>query len=72
MSHLGNASRVFIVTDGLLNLVPFSALPVGQRSYLLESHIVLHYLSAERDLVPASRHPDTRARPPGGRRCILR
>ena len=42
--HLGRASRVFIVTDGLLNLVPFSALPVGQRSYLLESHMVLHYL----------------------------
>ncbi len=51
--HLGNANKVFIVTDGLLNLVPFTALPVGQRSYLLESPMVLHYLSAERDLVPS-------------------
>ena len=56
-SHLGNASRVFIVTDGLLSLVPFAALPVGQRSYLLESRIVVHYLSAERDLVPSSPAP---------------
>ena len=55
--HLGNASRVFIVTDGLLSLVPFAALPVGQRSYLLESRIVVHYLSAERDLVPSSPAP---------------
>jgi len=49
--HLGNASRVFIVPDGALSLVPFVALPVGQRSYLLDRGPVLHYLSAERDLV---------------------
>ena len=55
--HLGDASRVFIVPDGLLNLVPFAALPVGQRSYLLESGVVIHYLSAERDLVPSSHAP---------------
>lgn len=50
--HLGDASRVFVVPDGVLNLVPFAALPVGQRSYLLERGPLLHYLSAERDLVP--------------------
>jgi CHAT domain-containing protein/tetratricopeptide (TPR) repeat protein len=51
--HLGDASRVFIVPDGALSLVPFVALPVGQRSYLLERAPLVHYLSAERDLVPA-------------------
>lgn len=50
--HLRDASRVFIVPDGTLALVPFVALPVGQRSYLLERGPVIHYLSAERDLVP--------------------
>jgi CHAT domain-containing protein/tetratricopeptide (TPR) repeat protein len=50
--HLGDASRVFIVPDGTLSLVPFVALPVGQRSYLLERAPVVHYLSTERDLVP--------------------
>ena len=50
-AQLGKASRVFIVPDGALSLVPFVALPVGQRSYLLESAPVVHYLSAERDLV---------------------
>ena len=29
--HLGDARRVFIVPDGSLSLVPFAALPVGQR-----------------------------------------
>ena len=55
--HLGNASRVFIVTDGLLNIVAFAALPVGQRSYLLENRLVIHYLSAERDIVLSSQTP---------------
>lgn len=54
-SHLGSARRVFIVPDGSLALVPFAALPVGQRSYLLERGPVIHYLSAERDLaMPAA------------------
>jgi CHAT domain-containing protein len=34
-----------------LSLVPFAALPIGERSYLLETGPVIHYLSAERDLV---------------------
>ena len=41
--------HVFIVPDGSLSLVPFAALPTGQRSYLLETGPVIHYLSAERD-----------------------
>lgn len=58
-SHLRGAARVFIVPDGALSLVPFAALPVGQRSYLLESGPVIHYLSAERDLVPSLEVPAT-------------
>jgi CHAT domain-containing protein/tetratricopeptide (TPR) repeat protein len=52
LPHLGDASRVFIVPDGAVSLVPLVALPVGQRSYLLDRAPVVHYLSAERDLVP--------------------
>ncbi len=48
---LGDARTVFIVPDGVLSLVPFAALPTGARSYLLETGPVIHYLSAERDLV---------------------
>lgn len=49
--HLGDARHIFIVPDGTLNFVPFDALPVGARSYLVERPAILHYLSAERDLV---------------------
>lgn len=59
--RLKETARVFIVPDGALSLVPFAALPVGQRSYLVESGPVIHYLSAERDLVStprATRGPD--------------
>ena len=49
--HLQGVGRVLIVPDGALSLVPFAALPVGQRSFLLERGPVIHYLSAERDLV---------------------
>jgi CHAT domain-containing protein/tetratricopeptide (TPR) repeat protein len=55
--HLAEASRVFIVPDGAVSLVSFSALPVGQRSYLLDRATVIHYLSAERDLVPRAVDP---------------
>lgn len=50
--HIGDARRVFVVPDGSLSLVPFAALPIGQRSYLIERGPVIHYLSAERDMVP--------------------
>jgi len=51
-AYVGDAKHVFIVPDGSLGLVPFEAFPTGQRSYLLETGPVIHYLSAERDLVP--------------------
>jgi CHAT domain-containing protein/tetratricopeptide (TPR) repeat protein len=50
--YLRDTRRVFIVPDGGLHLVNFAALPSGQSSYLLETGLRIHYLSAERDLVP--------------------
>jgi CHAT domain-containing protein/tetratricopeptide (TPR) repeat protein len=54
---LGDAKEVFVVPDAALHLVSLAALPVGSSQYLVESGPLIHYLSAERDLVPAeSRH----------------
>jgi CHAT domain-containing protein/tetratricopeptide (TPR) repeat protein len=49
--HLNGVSTVFIVPDGELNLVNFAALPVNRSRYLIETDLVFHYLSTERDLV---------------------
>lgn len=49
---LGNAKQVFIVPDGALHLGNLSALPSSTSSYLIETGPLIHYLSAERDLVP--------------------
>ena len=38
--------------DGALHFVSLAALPVGAADYLIETGPVLHYLTAERDLVP--------------------
>lgn len=48
---LGGARRVFLVPDGALHLVSFAALPTGGGRYVVESGPLLHYVSAERDLV---------------------
>jgi CHAT domain-containing protein/tetratricopeptide (TPR) repeat protein len=53
-TYVRDVHRVFVVPDGAMNLVPLAALPVGQSSYLLEQGPMLHYLSAERDLVSAA------------------
>jgi CHAT domain-containing protein/tetratricopeptide (TPR) repeat protein len=45
------ATRVFIVADGLLNIVNFGALPGAGRRFLVEGDSIFHYLSAERDIV---------------------
>src|SRR5262249_2272452 len=60
--NLTDVRTIFIVPDGTLNLVSFAALPIGQAEYLIEQSPVLHYLSAERDLV-AQESPSKR---PGG------
>ena len=50
-AHLPGVRRVFVVPDGALNLIPLAALPTTPGHFLLEDGPVLHYLSAERDLV---------------------
>jgi len=54
LSYVGDASRVFVVPDGRLNLVNLSALPDGE-SYLAERTAIIHYLTTERDLLMAGR-----------------
>jgi len=56
-AHLANAARVFVVPDGALHLVSFAALPTGASRYLVETGPVIHYLSAERDLVSPEAGP---------------
>lgn len=52
---LNNSTDVFIVADGSLHLVNLGALPRTAGGYLIEDRRLLHYLSAERDLI----EPDT-------------
>jgi CHAT domain-containing protein/tetratricopeptide (TPR) repeat protein len=49
---LTGVGRVFVVPDGSIHLVNFSALPAGASAYLVESGPIFHTLTAERDLVP--------------------
>jgi CHAT domain-containing protein len=51
-AELGDAKLVLVVPDGVLNLIPFSALPSGN-GYLVEHGPVIHVLTSERDLVPS-------------------
>jgi CHAT domain-containing protein len=50
--RLGAAKLVFVVADGDLHLVSLGALPAVGEGYLLEQGPTLHYLTAERDIVP--------------------
>jgi CHAT domain-containing protein/tetratricopeptide (TPR) repeat protein len=50
-NQLKGVARVFVVPDGSLNLVAFDALPTVPAKYLIDEGPVIHYLSAERDLV---------------------
>ena len=52
--YVKGATTVFVVPDGTLNLLSLAALPVGQTGYLIDAAPVIHYLSAERDLVSSS------------------
>jgi CHAT domain-containing protein len=52
LPYLGDARSVFILPDGALHLVNFSALPTGKSGYLIDAGRRLHYLAAERDLIP--------------------
>jgi CHAT domain-containing protein/Tfp pilus assembly protein PilF len=51
-ARLGDAQQVFIVPDDALHLLNFAALPTRADRYLIETGPKIHYLSAERDLVP--------------------
>ena len=62
VAHLGDATRVFVIPDGAIGLVPFAALPSDASSYLLEQSPPIHYLSAERDLVAITVPVQTGAR----------
>ena len=53
--YLRGADRIYIVPDGALALVNLDALPSEASSYLAETAPLFQYLSAERDLIPASR-----------------
>lgn len=48
---LVGVTTVFVVPDGSLSLVTWAALPIGRTQYLIDRGPVIHYLSAERDLV---------------------
>ena len=56
-AHVGAARRVLVVPDGAINLLPLAALPLSNGRYLLEDGPVIHYLSAERDVVTDDRAP---------------
>ena len=49
--RIEGARTVFVVPDGALNLVNLTTLTAKDGRYLIESGPLLHYLSAERDLV---------------------
>jgi CHAT domain-containing protein len=59
--YLKDQRTVFIVPDGSLNLVSFATLPATRTKYLVDDGPVIHYLSAERDLVtkPATRNANS-------------
>jgi len=50
------AKLIFVVPDGMLNLIPLAALPDG-KGYLVDHSPVIHMLSSERDLIPAEAGP---------------
>ena len=52
--EIGDARLALVVADGNLNLIPFAGLPDGD-GYLVEHAPVIHMLSSERDLVPATK-----------------
>jgi CHAT domain-containing protein/Tfp pilus assembly protein PilF len=52
--QLGTSRQVLIVPDGAIHLLSFATLPAGEDRYVVEEGPVLHYLSAERDLLAAA------------------
>lgn len=56
-SALSGARMVFVVPDGSLHLLNLAALPSPDGGYLIESPYIIHYVSAERDIVTAAGLP---------------
>ena len=50
-AHVESATTLFVVPDDALSLVPLAALPGRKMEFVLEEAPVIHYLTAERDLV---------------------
>jgi CHAT domain-containing protein len=50
-AHLGETKCVLVVPDGVLHTVNFASLPIEHGKYLIENGSLIHYLSAERDLM---------------------
>lgn len=48
---LRGVDRVFVVPDGVLNLVNLSALPVGRSEFVIERAPAIHLLESERDVL---------------------
>lgn len=57
VTHLNGVNQVLVVPDGAINLLPIAALPTEGGGYLLEQRAVIHYLSAERDVVRTDEPP---------------
>ena len=51
MDPLGDLDYVYLIPDGLLNIVPFGALMNEDEQYLIQTHD-LHLLTSGRDLLP--------------------
>jgi CHAT domain-containing protein len=58
-NYVGGAERLFIVPDGAIALISFTALPALRGGYLVEQSPIVHYLAAERDLVINDGAPQT-------------
>ncbi|MBI3446750.1 MAG: CHAT domain-containing protein [Magnetospirillum sp.] len=50
---IGTRSKVYVIPDGMLNILPISALVEKNNKYLIE-RIDLHVLNSSRDLLPSS------------------
>jgi CHAT domain-containing protein/tetratricopeptide (TPR) repeat protein len=49
--HLKGVKRVFVVPDGALHVMNLSSLPLDAVNYLIDGPVLIHYLTAERDIV---------------------
>jgi len=56
-SRFTRTSRLFVIPDGIFNLVNLVALPTADGRYLVETGPQLHSLTSERDLVSATAPP---------------